>query len=84
MGLLLAFSGSDFIGPNIEKNEVYVYEPLSGQWQTQKVTGQIPPAIQLETCIIGVEGDEGTYEVLTNRTVQRREWLMFDNLDLRI
>ena len=39
-----------------------MYEPQSQQWRSQSTTGQIPSPV-LNPCVVGVEGDNGTYEV---------------------
>ena len=40
-----------------------MFEPLSQQWQYQKTTGDLPAQVKVP-CAVGVEGNEGTYEVL--------------------
>lgn len=38
-----------------------MFEPVSKQWHTQKVTGDHPQFSQSQ-CVVGLEGDNGTYE----------------------
>ena len=38
------------------------YEPQSQKWQYQKVTGDIPAKVKYP-CVVGQEGDDGTYEI---------------------
>lgn len=39
-----------------------IFEPVSKQWQTQLVTGN-PPECTESQCVVGVQGDNGTYEI---------------------
>ena len=61
-GLLLVFGGTTVNGQYVPYNNVYMYEPLSQQWQTQKATGDLPNQAT-NFCVVGVEGDDDTYEV---------------------
>ena len=42
-----------------------MYEPVSQRWQTQRTTGDIPP-ISENQCVVGIQGDDNTYEVGPN------------------
>ena len=60
-GLLFIFGG--WQGSDETSFEwTLIYEPISQQWQSQKVTGNLPTKVD-NPCVVGVEGDDGTYEV---------------------
>lgn len=48
---------------------VYMYEPISQQWGSQKVSGDHPAQVE-NLCVVGVEGDNDTYEVRLARVQQ--------------
>ena len=61
-------SGSIITWPNalphqlFPMNNLSIYEPLSQTWLSQTTSGDIPPGV-LSPCVVGLEGDEDTYEV---------------------
>ena len=66
-GLLFAFGGNtansaDGDAIPISLNTAAMFEPVSKQWKTQPVTGD-PPDSTLNQCVVGVQGDNGTYEI---------------------
>ena len=68
-GLLFAFGGFSGDEQYVSFTEAYIFEPQSGQWAQQSVSGDIPNATA-DPCVVGLEGDEGTYEVCTSITLQ--------------
>lgn len=62
-GLLFVFGGYAN-GRPAPFDYVYLFEPVSQQWRKQEVSGT-PPAPVTNPCVVGVEGDNGTYEVST-------------------
>ena len=44
---------------------VNIFDPVSGIWASQMVSGSQPPA-RTDFCSVGVQGDNGTYEVRIN------------------
>lgn len=67
-GLLFAFGGMDTWwsedGSYFDFNNVTMYEPASQQWQSQTTTGDAPLPL-MNPCVVGLEGDNNTYEVCT-------------------
>jgi hypothetical protein len=68
-GLLIALGGqtsaisSVVVGPTaISYASVSLYDPTQGEWHQQNTSGSIPEA-RANTCIVGVQGDSGTYEI---------------------
>lgn len=41
---------------------VALFDPTTQQWQTQVATGDVPDSF-VNACVVGVQGDEDTYEV---------------------
>ena len=39
-----------------------MYDPVTQRWGNQKVSGE-PPNPSEDLCVVGVSGDNGTYEV---------------------
>lgn len=60
-GLLFVFGGYAN-GLPTPFDHAYMFEPLSQQWRRQQVTGTIPPPVS-KPCMVGLAGDNGTYEV---------------------
>lgn len=60
-GLLLLFGGY-VNGLLASFDEMYMFEPVSQQWRSQVVSGE-PPPLAYKPCVVGVRGDNGTYEV---------------------
>lgn len=61
-GLLFAFGGTSAADQYVSFSEAYMFEPVSKRWARQAVSGDIP-APNVQACVVGLEGDEGTYEV---------------------
>ena len=65
-GLLLVVggtvSGLTYSPTLLSTDTVSLYDPFSSVWKTQAVTGAVPPAC-INTCVVGAQGDNGTYEV---------------------
>ena len=71
-GLLFVLGGNTGTVENPQPAQfdyVWMYEPGSDKWARQKVSGDVPTERQNQ-CVVGVQGDEGTYEV----RVQSRWW----------
>ncbi|KAK3705234.1 hypothetical protein LTR37_013395 [Vermiconidia calcicola] len=43
-------------------DDIPIYEPVSQRWLTQKTSGDIPSPVE-NPCAVGVDGDDGTYEI---------------------
>lgn len=68
-GLLFSIGGRITQGGvvnDIATTSVYIFEPDSQKWAAQSVSGTIPPAFQ-NACMVGAQGDNGTYEVKSLR-----------------
>ncbi len=70
-GLLFAIGGGSSDGHNtpakpLSLESAYIYEPISRSWQSQTCTGD-PPSAVLNPCLVGVQGDNQTYEVIEIR-----------------
>jgi hypothetical protein len=73
-GLLLAMGGATAPAGDISNGEqtlnsygyVSLFDTATGQWYNQSTTGDIP-AQRYYTCSVGVQGDNGTYEVRRHR-----------------
>lgn len=61
-GLLFVFGGFANEDTLMPFDEAYMFEPVSQRWRKQQVTGT-PPAPASGQCVVGVQGDNGTYEV---------------------
>ena len=62
-GLLFLFGGYAN-GRPAPFDYVYMFEPVLQQWRKQEVTGSPPPPVTVP-CVVGLEGDNDTYEVST-------------------
>ena len=60
-GLVFVFAGMTANNQYVPFTDAYMYDPSSQQWQTQQVSGEIPPEIA-SPCVVGIQG-ENTYEV---------------------
>ena len=77
-GLLIALGGqtSDRTTWTPSQNllsfqSVNIFDPVSGIWASQMVSGSQPPA-RTDFCSVGVQGDNGTYEVCTKYSLLER------------
>ncbi len=66
-GLLVVIGGQTAASPtaaatSLSLDTVYLFDPMSRTWQEQAASGS-PPTAVLSPCLVGVEGDNGTYEV---------------------
>ena len=65
-GLMLVLGGRSKLDGTTKSyypfDNIPIYEPLSQKWTAQKTTGEAPPTHE-NGCAVGVEGDNGTYEV---------------------
>ncbi|MCJ1385717.1 hypothetical protein MMC17_008840 [Xylographa soralifera] len=65
-GLLAVVAGAQpngvGLGDLLSTSSVSLYEPLSGLWKTIAVTGT-PPHPCYQPCLVGAQGDNGTYEI---------------------
>ena len=64
-GLLFVFGGLTGTPENkqyVQFDKAWMFDPISLQWASQQVTGDIPKETQNQ-CVVGAEGDDGTYEV---------------------
>lgn len=66
-GLLFILGGQVYSsGSNalrtVDSSIVHIYEPGSMEWKSQATTGTVPPPVT-DPCVVGVQGDNGTYEV---------------------
>ncbi|KAG8531938.1 uncharacterized protein KY384_003574 [Bacidia gigantensis] len=61
-GLLLIFGGTVDNGALAGTESVPVFDPISQQWSIQRTTGTKPQAAK-NPCVVGVPGDDGTYEI---------------------
>lgn len=64
-GLLFVFGGQYGEANNLQYAQfeyAWMYEPYSKTWTSQKVTGDIP-AVGNAACVVGAQGDNGTYEI---------------------
>ena len=61
-GLVLVLGG--YIGNStlIGLDTISMFEPISQQWSAQVASGKAPPPI-LDPCMVGIQGDNDTYEV---------------------
>ena len=67
-GLLLVFGGSvaNSVLPGFDA--VSIFDPISQEWSSQEVTGAKPSPV-LNPCVVGAQGDNGTYEVKYDRNI---------------
>lgn len=64
-GLLFVFGGQYGEADNLQYaqfNYAWMYEPYSKTWSSQEVSGDIP-AVRTFPCVVGAQGDDGTYEI---------------------
>ena len=66
-GLLFILGGQVYSSGNdnwatVDAASISIYDPASMQWKTQDSTGSPPPAVQ-SPCVVGAQGDDGTYEI---------------------
>ncbi len=61
-GLLFIFGGTVAKGTAPGTDTVSMFDPLSQQWSSQEVSGTTPDPV-VHTCVVGVKGDDDTYEV---------------------
>ena len=62
-GGLLLITGTTFTDGNPDPFDNFtIYEPSEKRWYTQKASGDIPPG-RSHPCVVGVNGDNGTYEM---------------------
>ncbi|KAI1459324.1 hypothetical protein F4805DRAFT_77319 [Annulohypoxylon moriforme] len=68
-GLLLFFGGAetpvDATNGSISQvnwNTITLYDPVTGKWYRQGLTGERPPTIE-RACSVGVQGPNNTYEI---------------------
>ena len=64
-GLLFVFGGQYGEQNNLQYAQfeyAWMYEPYSKTWTSQKATGDIPAVGNL-ACVVGAQGDNGTYEI---------------------
>lgn len=67
-GLLFVFGGS-VNDVKVAFDYVFMFEPLSQQWRKQLTSGTPPSPVTL-LWVVGVEGDDGTYEVSHKQMTQ--------------
>lgn len=65
-GLAFVFGGTAN-GQPAPFDYVFMFEPASQQWRKQQVTGDASPAVR-KPCVVGLQGDHGTYEVRSLET----------------
>lgn len=72
-GLLIVLGGRGaYLGDSqayFALDNITINDPLSQQWAFQKATGDIPLPVQFP-CVVGAEGDSGTYEVRSTFLLQ--------------
>ena len=64
-GLLFVFGGQFGESDSLQLTQfdyTWFYEPYSDTWSRQKVMGDIP-AVRTGQCVVGAQGDNGTFEV---------------------
>ena len=62
-GGLLLITGTTFTDGNPDPFDNFtIYEPSEKKWYTQKASGDIPSG-RSHPCVVGVNGDNGTYEM---------------------
>ena len=64
-GLLFVFGGTTGPSDNVQYvsfDHVWMYDPVSQRWASQEVSGDIPNETENQ-CVVGAQGDDGTYEV---------------------
>lgn len=64
-GLLLAMGMGAVNQDPLSFETITVYEPLNRTWHNQTATGNIPKGRD-KACMVGVQGDNGTYEMYVN------------------
>ena len=62
VGLLLAAGTEPSLEASNTFDNITLYEPIKNAWYFQKATGEVPLG-RLATCTVGVQGDNGTYEM---------------------
>ena len=66
-GLLFVLEGQVNGGRTyVSTASVNIFDPVSRQWKTQEVTGTPPPS-SVQSCVVGAQGDNATYEVSSDR-----------------
>jgi hypothetical protein len=69
-GLLMAFGGSSTTDQQlVPMDTVSMFDPWTQQWRSQATTGDVPGETE-NACVVGAEGDEGTYEVQTSSSAK--------------
>jgi hypothetical protein len=65
-GLFMTFGGSSTTDQQlVPMDTVSMFDPWTQQWREQATTGDMPGETE-NACVVGVEGDDGTYEVQTS------------------
>lgn len=65
-GLLFVLGGSSGTDSSLQYfplGNITMYEPISQTWVWQQATGDAPTPGADSTCVVGIEGDDDTYEV---------------------
>lgn len=77
-GLLFIFGGSVANETLIGTDSVSIFDPFSQQWSSQEVSGTKPSPV-VDPCVVGVQGDNNTYEVRYNhnRTVTKAYQIIY-------
>ena len=65
-GLMFVFGGTVANGILPGTDVVSFFEPISQQWSSQEVSGSKPSPV-IAPCVVGVQGDNSTYEVVNDR-----------------
>ena len=66
-GLVFVFGGTVMGGTLPGTDSVSIFDPISQQWSTQQVSGTKPSPV-VNPCVVGVLGDDNTYEVRHNQS----------------
>jgi len=66
-GLLVLIGGNSQMTPSaprypLSMDKVYIFDPVSKRWGEQSTSGDNPLPLESH-CIVGVQGDSGTYEI---------------------
>jgi len=66
-GVLIVLGGNNQVNPTAPESPilldtVYIFDPVSKRWSSQPTSGETPLPRE-NHCMVGVEGDSGTYEI---------------------
>ena len=71
-GLVFIFGGAGDDGNPVASDPLSIFDPKSRQWSVQSTSGD-KPRIAVSPCVVGVQGDNDTYEVRRSIRQSKRD-----------